>query len=74
LTALGLVEKFLTTCAAALCRPACFLLLLGGWMIASTPAGFWTLFVLLLFLLPVLLAINRGIDAQTPGNERGPCI
>jgi cellobiose phosphorylase len=40
----------------SLVPPALLLLLLGGWLMAPEPAGFWTRFVLLLLLLPVLLA------------------
>ncbi len=40
----------------SLVPPALLLMLLGGWLMAQTPLGFWTLFVILLCLLPVLLA------------------
>jgi hypothetical protein len=40
----------------SLVPPALLLLLLGGWLMAPLPTGFWTLFVLLLSLLPVLSA------------------
>jgi hypothetical protein len=40
----------------SLVPPALLLLLLGGWLMAPEPTGFWTRFVLLLLLLPVLLA------------------
>jgi cyclic beta-1,2-glucan synthetase len=40
----------------SLVPPALLLLLLGGWLVAPEPTGFWTRFVLILLLLPVLLA------------------
>ncbi|MDX9862861.1 MAG: glycosyl transferase, partial [Rhodospirillales bacterium] len=40
----------------SLVPPALLLLLLGGWVAAPAPTGFWTLFVLVLLLLPVLAA------------------
>jgi cellobiose phosphorylase len=40
----------------SLVPPALLLLLLAGWALAPERTGFWTLFVLLLLLLPVLLA------------------
>ncbi|MDD5677018.1 MAG: glucoamylase family protein [Kiritimatiellae bacterium] len=55
LTALGWWKIF-DNLRRSLVPPALWLLLLGGWIIAPQPAGFWTLFVLLLFLLPLLLA------------------
>ncbi len=38
----------------SLVPPALLLLLFGGWLMAPAPPGFWTLYVLLLSLLPVL--------------------
>ena len=55
LTALGWWKIF-DNLRRSLVPPAVLLLLLGGWMMAPEPTGFWTLFVLLLLLLPVLLA------------------
>jgi cyclic beta-1,2-glucan synthetase len=55
LTALGWWKIF-DNLRRSLVPPALLLLLLGGWLLAPEPTGFWTLFVLLLFLLPVLLA------------------
>ena len=40
----------------SLVPPALLLLLLGGWMLAPEPTGFWTLFVLALLVGPVLCA------------------
>jgi cyclic beta-1,2-glucan synthetase len=45
----------------SLVPPALLLLLLSGWLTAPGPTGFWTQFVLLLWLLPVLLA--TGMEA-----------
>jgi cellobiose phosphorylase len=46
----------------SLVPPALLLLLLGGWLVAPAPTGFWTLFVLLLCLLPVLAAtLGEGV-------------
>ncbi len=55
LTALGWWKIF-DNLRRSLVPPALLLLLLGGWVLAPEPTGFWTLFVLLLLLLPVLLA------------------
>ena len=55
LTALGWWKIF-DNLRRSLVPPALLLLLLGGWVMAPEPTGFWTLFVLLLLLLPVLLA------------------
>ena len=55
LTALGWWKIF-DNLRRSLVPPALLLLLLGGWVLAPKPTGFWTLFVLLLLLLPVLLA------------------
>jgi cellobiose phosphorylase len=40
----------------SLVPPALLMLLLCGWLVAPKPTGFWTLFVLVLLLLPVLAA------------------
>jgi cyclic beta-1,2-glucan synthetase len=55
LTALGWWKIF-DNLRRSLVPPALLLLLLGGWLMAPEPTGFWTLFVLLLLLLPVFLA------------------
>jgi hypothetical protein len=55
LTALGWWKIF-DNLRRSLVPPALLLLLLGGWLIAPEPTGFWTRFVLLLVLLPVLLS------------------
>ena len=55
LTALGWWKIF-DNLRRSLVPPALLLLLLGGWLMAPEPTGFWTRFVLLLLLLPVLLA------------------
>jgi cyclic beta-1,2-glucan synthetase len=55
LTALGWWKIF-DNLRRSLVPPALLLLLLGGWMMTPQPIGFWTLFVLLLCLLPVLLS------------------
>ena len=55
LTALGWWKIF-DNLRRSLVPPALLLLLLGGWMMAPEPTGFWTRFALLLLLLPVLLA------------------
>ncbi len=55
LTALGWWKIF-DNLRRSLVPPALLLILLAGWLLAPKLTGFWTLFVLLLFLLPVLLA------------------
>jgi cyclic beta-1,2-glucan synthetase len=55
LTALGWWKIF-DNLRRSLVPPALLLLLLGGWLSAPAPTGFWTQFVLLLLLLPVLLS------------------
>ena len=55
LTALGWWKIF-DNLRRSLVPPAQLMLLLCGWLIAPEPTGFWTLFVLLLLLLPVLAA------------------
>ena len=55
LTALGWWKIF-DNLRRSLVPPALLLLVLGGWLIAPEPTGFWTRFVLLLLLLPVLLS------------------
>ncbi|HVR36522.1 MAG TPA: glycosyltransferase family 2 protein, partial [Methylomirabilota bacterium] len=55
LTALGWWKIF-DNLRRSLVPPALLLLLLGGWMIAPKPAGFWMLFILLLAGAPVLFA------------------
>ena len=53
----------------SLVPPALLLLLLGGWLTAPEPTGFWTQFVLALLLLPVLLATL--VEAIRKPRERG---
>ncbi len=53
MTALGWWKIF-DNLRRSLVPPALLLLLLGGWLLVPDPAGFWTRFVLLLLLLPVL--------------------
>jgi cyclic beta-1,2-glucan synthetase len=55
LTALGWWKIF-DNLRRSLIPPALVMLLLCGWLMAPEPTGFWTLFVLLLLLLPVLTA------------------
>ena len=55
LTALGWWKIF-DNLRRSLVPPSVLLVLLGGWVMAPEPTGFWTRFVLLLLLLPVLLA------------------
>ncbi|MGD0061207.1 MAG: glucoamylase family protein [Verrucomicrobiia bacterium] len=55
LTALGRWKIF-DNLRRSVVPPALLLLLLGGWFAAPEPTVFWTRFVLLLLLLPVLLA------------------
>jgi cyclic beta-1,2-glucan synthetase len=55
LTALGWWKIF-DNLRRSLIPPALLMLLLCGWFVAPEPTGFWTLFVLLLLLLPVLTA------------------
>ena len=69
LTALGWWKIF-DNLRRSLVPPAVLLLLLGGWMMAPEPTGFWTLFVLLLLLLPVLLATLVEV-ARKPRERAG---
>ena len=55
LTALG-CWKIFDNLRRSLVPPALLMLLLCGWMMAPAPTGFWTVFVLLLLLIPVLAA------------------
>ncbi|MBU4460243.1 MAG: cyclic beta 1-2 glucan synthetase, partial [Verrucomicrobia bacterium] len=52
LTSLGWWKIF-DNLRRSLVPPALFLLLLSGWILAPEPTGFWTLYVLLLLLVPV---------------------
>ena len=52
----------------SLVPPALLLLLLGSWLVAPAPAGFWTSFVLVLLLLPVLAA--TWAEAARKSRER----
>jgi cyclic beta-1,2-glucan synthetase len=63
LTALGWWKIF-DNLRRSLVPPALLLFLLVGWILAPTPTGFWTLFVLLLFLLPALLATLMEVDRK----------
>jgi cellobiose phosphorylase len=55
LTALGWWKIF-DNLRRSLVPPALLLLLLTGWIMAPAPTGFWTLYVLILLLVPVLAA------------------
>ena len=68
LTALGWWKIF-DNLRRSLVPPALLLFLLAGWVLAPKPTGFWTLFVLLLFLLPVLLATL--VEVVRKPRERG---
>ncbi len=67
LTALGRWKIF-DNLRRSLVPPALLLLLLGGWLLATQP-GFWTLFVVLLFVLPVVL--GTMVEAMRKPRERG---
>jgi cyclic beta-1,2-glucan synthetase len=69
LTALGWWKIF-DNLRRSLVPPALLLLLLGGWIMAPEPTGFWTRFVLLLLLLPVLLATLVEV-ARKPRERAG---
>lgn len=71
LTALGWWKIF-DNLRRSLVSPALLLLLFDGWIIAPHPVGFWTLFVLLLLLLPVLLATL--VEAVRKPRERSWAI
>ncbi|MFN0127423.1 MAG: GH36-type glycosyl hydrolase domain-containing protein, partial [Verrucomicrobiales bacterium] len=60
LTALGWWKIF-DNLRRSLVPPALLALLLGGWILAPVPAGFWTGFVLMLFLIPPLLSAMGGL-------------
>ena len=67
LTALG-KWKIFDNLRRSLVPPALLLLLFAGWLLAAKPTGFWTLFVLLLLLLPVL--ISGLLDVLRKPRER----
>ena len=71
MTALGWWKVF-DNLRRSLVPPALLLLLAGGWLRTAEPTGFWTLFVLALFLLPVLLA--TALDVVRKPRERAYAV
>ncbi len=67
LTSLGWWKIF-DNLRRSLVPPGLLLLLLGGWMAAPAPTGFWTCLVLVLLLLPVLLAALMDV-ARKPREQ-----
>jgi cellobiose phosphorylase len=63
--------KILDNLRRSLVPPALLLLLLSGWFLAPEPTGFWTAFVLLLLLLPVLLSSLFTV-ARKPAQQAWP--
>ena len=76
--------KILDNLRRSLVPPALFLLLLGGWALTPAATGFWTLFVIVLLLLPVGVSsllewvrkprgrawrVHRGITLKSAGKQ-----